>query len=329
MGPLASALAVAGINSAFKIGTSAANTAISAHYSKSLMRYQQRLNRQDNEYYLLHNPGFQRQGLEDAGYNPMLAYGASAVQPGHVSLGSASLGDGNSGFGEAFMKSQDIANAKEALKVQKEYNNNIIDNQRADIENKKAQTDLMRVEADEKRRSNMVNEALASDRLSLDDRNTQVSAFKMLNDAFLQYRAQQAVNVKGGFGKYLQGEKNYYPSASEDDLIKFYHRLFEKFGYVPTPDTKSGSSSREWENYPWRAFPLPPSSYDPSIFREFEKKDSGKKDDNPLIFKGFKQPNKEKAPKGSDRNPYTRKDKEKNWWKIFKDSTKYIRPFPL
>lgn len=327
MGPLAAFAAAAG-NNLFNLGASAANSAISAHYSKSLMRYQQRLNRQDNEYYLLHNPGFQRQGLEDAGYNPMLAYGASAAQPGHVSLGSASLGSSSSGFGEAFMKSQDISNAKESLKIQREYNNNLIANQRADIENKKAQTNLLQAEADEKRRSNLVNEALASDRLSLDDRNTQVSAFKMLNDAYLQYRAQQAVSVKGGLGKYLQGEKNYYPSASEDDIIKFYHRLFERFGYVPTPDTKSGSSSGDWVNFPWRAFPLPPSSYNPDMFREFQKKDSGKKDDNPLVFNGFKQPNKP-APKGSDRNPDTRKKDSRPWWKKALDSTKYIRVFPL
>lgn len=315
------------MNAGFNIAEGAANSAISAHYSKSMMRYQQKLNRQDNEYYLLHNPGFQRQGLEDAGYNPMLAFGMSSAQPGHVTLGSASLG--SPGSGKAFMESQELSNAKEALKVQKEYNNNIIENQKADIENKKAQTDLLRSEADEKRRSNMVNESLASDRLLLDARNSKVSSFKSLYDAYLQYRAQQAIKVNGGLGKYIQGEKNFYPSESEDDFIKFFHRIFGKFGYFPTPDVKNGSSSREWENFPWRAFPLPPSSYDPSMFREFEKKDTRKKDDNPLIFKGFKQPNKDTAPKGSDRNPYTRKDKEKNWWKIFKDSTKYIRPFPL
>lgn len=320
MGPLAAA----GVNMLGNIGASIANSAVSSYFSKSLMRYQSKLNRKDNEYYLLHNPGFQRQGLEDAGYNPMLAFGMSSAQPAHVGLGSSSLGSG----GDSFIKSFELANAKESLKVQKEYNNNIIDNQKADIQNKKAQTDLLKAEADEKRRSNMVNESLSSDRLLLDARNSKVSAFKMLNDAYLQYRAQQAVNVKGGLGKYLQGEKNYYPSASEDDLIQFYHRLFEKFGYVPTPNTKSGSSSREWKNYPWRAFPLPPSSYDPSIFRDFQKKDSGKKDDNPLVFKGFKQPNKP-APKGSDRNPDTRKKDSRPLWKKALDSTKYIRVFPL
>lgn len=322
------ALGAAAGNSLFNIGASAANSAISAHYSKSLMRYQSKLNRKDNEYYLLHNPGLQRQGLEDAGYNPMLAYGASAAQPAHVSLGSSSLGSSNSGFGEAFMKSQDIANAKESLKIQREYNNNIIANQRADIEIKKAQSDLLRSEADEKRRSNMVNEGLASDRLLLDARNSKVSSFRSLYDAYLQYRAQQAINFKGGFGKYFQGEKNFYPSENDDDFIKFFHRVFGKFGYVPTPNVKDGSKSSDWVNFPWRAFPLPPSSYDPSMFREFNKKDSGKKDDNPLVFKGFKQP-KKSAPKGSDRNPDTRKKDSRPWWKKAVDYTKYIRVFPL
>ena len=315
------------MNAGFNVAEGAANSAISAHYSKSLMRYQSKINRKDNEYYLTHNPGFQRQGLEDAGYNPMLAFSMSSAQPGHVSLGSASLG--SPGSGRAFMESQELSNAKEALKVQKESNNNIIENQKADIENKKAQTELLRSEADEKRRSNMVNENLASDRLLLDARNSKVSSFKSLYDAYLQYRAQEAVNLKGGLGKYIQGEKNFYPSENDDDFIKFFHRVFGKFGYAPTPDVKKGSSSGDWVNFPWRAFPLPPSSYDPSMFRDFQKKDTGKKDDNPLVFKGFKQPNKQpnKAPKGSDRNPDTRK--KQIWWKILLDSVKYVRPFPL
>ena len=312
------------MNAGFNVAEGAANSAISAHYSKSLMRYQSKINRKDNEYYLTHNPGFQRQGLEDAGYNPMLAFSMSSAQPGHVSLGSASLG--SPGSGKAFMESQELANAKEALKVQKEYNKNIIENQKADIDNKKAQTELLRSEADEKRRSNMVNENLASDRLLLDARNSKVSSFRSLYDAYLQYRAQQAVNVKGGLGKYIQGEKNFYPSENDDDFIRFFHRVFGKFGYLPTPDVKKGSSSGDWANFPWSGFPLPPSSYDPSMFRDSEKKDSGKKDDNPLVFKGFKQP-KKSAPKGSDRNPDTRK--KKNWRKIILDSVKYIRPFPL
>ena len=175
----------------------------------------------------------------------------------------------------------------------------------------------------------MVNENLASDRLLLDARNSKVSSFKSLYDAYLQYRAQEAVNLEGGLGKYIQGENNDYPSENDDDFIKFFHRGFGKFGYVPTPDVKKGSSSGDWVNFPWRAFPLPPSSYDPSMFRDFQKKDTGKKDDNPLLFKGFKQPNKQpnKAPKGSDRNPDTRK--KQIWWKILLDSVKYVRPFPL
>ena len=320
MGPLAAA----GVNMLGNIGASVANSAVSSYFSKSLMRYQSKLNRKDNEYYLLHNPGFQRQGLEDAGYNPMLAFGMSSAQPAHVGLGSSSLGSG----GDSFIKSFELANAKESLKVQKEYNNNIIDNQRADIENKKAQTQLLQAEADEKRRSNMMNETLANDRLLLDARNSKVSAFRSLYDAYLQYRAQQAVNVKGGLGKYIQGEKNYYPSENDDDFIRFFHSVFGKFGYVPTPDAKKGSSSGDWVNFPWRAFPLPPSSYDPSMFRDSDKNDykkDDKKDDNPLVFKGFKQPNK--APKGSDRNPDTRK--KQIWWKILLDSVKYVRPFPL
>ena len=45
------------MNAGFNVAEGAANSAISAHYSKSLMRYQSKINRKDNEYYLTHNPG--------------------------------------------------------------------------------------------------------------------------------------------------------------------------------------------------------------------------------------------------------------------------------
>ena len=313
------------LNAGFNIAEGAANSAISAHYNKALMTYQSRLNRKDQQWSLENSPGFQRKGLVDAGYNPILAFSQNTPSMGHVGLLGSSLGTPSAG--KAFMQSQELDNAKNQLKVQQEYNKNIIENQKAEIENKKAQTDILKQEADEKRRSNMVNESLSSDRLFLDARNSKVSAFRNLYDAYLQYRAQEAVKVKGGLGKYIQGEKNYYPSESQDDFVKFFHRVFGKFGYYPTPNVKSGSSSRAWDDFPWPGFPALPSSYHPSMFRDSDKNnDYIEIDDNPLVFKGFKQP-KKSAPKGSDRNPDT--PKKKNWRKILLDSVKFVRPFPL
>ena len=62
------------LNAGFNIAEGAANSAISAHYNKALMTYQSRLNRKDHQWSLENSPTFQRQGLVDAGYNPILAF---------------------------------------------------------------------------------------------------------------------------------------------------------------------------------------------------------------------------------------------------------------
>ena len=310
------------MNAGFNIAEGAANSAISAHYNKALMSYQSKLNRKDHQWSLEKSPTFQRQGLVDAGYNPILAFSQNTPSMGHVGLLGSSLGTPSAG--KAFMQSQELDNAKNQLKVQQEYNKNVVENQKAEIENKKAQTQILKEEADEKKRANLVAENLSSEKLKFDMKKTDLSLFDMLQKGYLQYRAQNAIKGKLNLG-ITSAQKNLYPSSEEDDVIKFYELMLSRFGFVPFPVSSASGSS--WGSYPWPGFPGLPSSYDPSLFHDKKdtgKKDTGKKDYDPLIFEGFKQP---KAPKGSDRNPDTRK--KQIWWKNLLDSVKYVRPFPL
>ena len=217
------------LNAGFNIAEGAANSAISAHYNKALMTYQSRLNRKDHQWSLENSPTFQRQGLVDAGYNPILAFSQNTPSMGHVGLLGSSLG--SPGSGKAFMESQTLDNAKNQLKVQQEYNKNVVANQRAEIENKKAQTQILKAEADEKKRANLVNEGISEKRFNMD-------FFKSIEDAYMQYRAQEAARGQGsisipGVAK-LDFSKNVHPDAT-DDHVRFLESLLEKYGYKPTP----------------------------------------------------------------------------------------------
>ena len=217
------------MNAGFNIAEGAVNSAVSAHYSKSLMRYQSKLNRKDHQWGLLNSPTFQRQGLVDAGYNPILAFGQNTPAMGHVGLLGSSFG--SPGSGKAFMESQELDNAKNALKVQQEYNKNVVANQKAEIENKKAQTQILKAEADEKKRANLVNEGILDKRFNMD-------FFKSIEDAYMQYRAQEAARGTGTISipgvANLSFNKNVHPDAT-DDHVRFLESLLGKYGYKPTP----------------------------------------------------------------------------------------------
>ncbi len=217
------------LNAGFNIAEGAANSAISAHYNKALMSYQSRLNRKDHQWSLENSPTFQRQGLVDAGYNPILAFSQNTPAMGHVGLLGSSLGSPSAG--KAFMQSQELDNAKNQLKVQQEYNRNVVANQRAEIENKKAQTQILKAEADEKKRANLVNEGISEKRFNMD-------FFRTVEDAYMQYRAQEAARGTGTISipgvANLSFNKNVHPDST-DDHVRFLESLLGKYGYKPTP----------------------------------------------------------------------------------------------
>lgn len=249
------------LNAGFNIAEGAANSAISAHYNKALMSYQSKLNRKDHQWSLEHSPTFQRQGLVDAGYNPILAFSQNTPAMGHVGLLGSSLG--SPGSGKAFIESQQLDNAKNQLKVQQEYNKNVVANQRAEIENKKAQTQILKAEADEKKRANLVNEGISEKRFNMD-------FFKSIEDAYMQYRAQEAARGQGsitipGVAK-LDFSKNVHPDAT-DDHVRFLESLLEKYGYKPTPKAsfiKLPPGTRSY--FPESLQPVLPAESDPRLF---------------------------------------------------------------
>lgn len=81
------------ISSGLDVLGSAASSAMSAHYNREAMRYQQRLNLETLE----QSPSRMRKGLEDAGYNPLLAVDGGVSQANGVSALSPSVDFGRVG----------------------------------------------------------------------------------------------------------------------------------------------------------------------------------------------------------------------------------------
>lgn len=104
-------------------------------------------------------PALQREGYENAGYNPLLMFGA---QPVHPEIFSAQ--GQNVDFSGAFGKVAEAMTGKEQAKNQKMYNDAVIDNAKAEIDNKKAQTDILKAQAEETRLNNAETRRITEDR---------------------------------------------------------------------------------------------------------------------------------------------------------------------
>lgn len=102
---------------AFSSGNSGAG--VSPAMSKDLMRYQMSLNKDYTQWLNENQYGFMRTGLESAGYNPLLALGASPQQ-GAISPVAATDGD-MSGF-SGLNAVQSFASLKNTAKVVAETN---------------------------------------------------------------------------------------------------------------------------------------------------------------------------------------------------------------
>lgn len=260
------------MNAGFNIAEGAANSAISAHYNKALMAYQSRINRKDHKWSLENSPTFQRQGLVDAGYNPILAFSQNTPSMGHVGLGSSSLGSPSAG--KAFMESQQLDNAKNQLKIQQEYNKNVIANQKAEIEQKKAQTEILKEQADESKRKNLVSEDLlkqaqAETKRSNISRETETNRSNLSREVLEKQRNNIAGfnSVLGSYIDYVRSTASEYSGdikipgffngsgrwkdIPEDDLTNFMLQfLSNHYGFTLTPKVK-------WSNEPPHGVKLP------------------------------------------------------------------------
>lgn len=104
-------------------------------------------------------PAYQRQGFENAGYNPLLMFGAQPVHPESFSMNGQNF-DFASGFGQV----AEAMTAKEQADNTKKYQEALVDNQKAEVANKQAQTKVLEAQAEETRLNNKENRELQSTR---------------------------------------------------------------------------------------------------------------------------------------------------------------------
>lgn len=247
------------------IGVNAANAAVNAHYSKALMDYQSRINRKDFEWQALNAPTFNRTGLVDAGYNPILAFGSNSASMGHVS--SPSVSGGSSSAGRNFIASMEAENAKVKLQQEKEYNENTLDLQKQEIENKEAQTDILKAQAEEAKRKNLVSEELLKQsqdetkrsnlaretetnrsnfsREVLEKEKNEISGFHSAVGAYNDYVRSTASEYSGDvkIPGFFKGSGK-WKDIPEDDMTKFILQyLSNQYGFTPTPKPKWSNES--------------------------------------------------------------------------------------
>ena len=144
----AGSLASSGLN--FSSGNYSLNKQIDA--SKNMARWQ-----------ATKLPALQREGYVDAGYNPLLMFGAQPVHPQSFSWQGQNLD-----ISGAFSRISDAITAKEQAKNQREYNDAVVDNAKQDVENKKVETQIHREQLEEMKRNNSESNRIteARDRMS-------------------------------------------------------------------------------------------------------------------------------------------------------------------
>lgn len=104
LGGIANSIGSFGLDMANKAATGALN----AHYSRELMRYQDKLNRQYGE----DAASIARRGYEKADMNPMLAYTNSAQQAAYTASGETGSGQQSDALGGANQLAQTQSNIK-------------------------------------------------------------------------------------------------------------------------------------------------------------------------------------------------------------------------
>lgn len=104
-------------------------------------------------------PALQRQGYENAGYNPLLMFGAQPVHPQSFDFNGQNLD-----VSGAFSKISDAITAKEQAKNMKEYNDAVVDNAKQDVANKKVETQIRREQLEEMKRNNSETNRITEDR---------------------------------------------------------------------------------------------------------------------------------------------------------------------
>lgn len=220
MDPASIALSIAGGQSSSMMGMLGGYFA-----SKSLMRYQSKLNRQNLVWNSKNLPSLQRTGFENAGFNPLLIYGASAPSVSPASIPSVP----SSGFASGAASLLQAMTGQEQAKNQKMYNDALIDNAKAEIDNKKAQTDVLKAQAEETRLNNSETRRITENR---DNMKHVIDLLKSRID-YIRSGAGSTHSSFGfklpfGLGHYSRDENR--DNSSIDGVIHALDLMIKKYG---------------------------------------------------------------------------------------------------
>lgn len=149
-----------GLSDLFGAGMDLLGDRMQYSYDKRLMREQAKINREQEKWFALNMPTFRRTGFEDAGYNPLLAFSANFGSAPGVSIPNFT-----SHLGSRSLSSTMEANTgREQMQNEKNYQREVIKNQKADVKNKEAQTKVLEAQAEETRLNNAETRRITEDR---------------------------------------------------------------------------------------------------------------------------------------------------------------------
>lgn len=140
------------------IGASSAKPLVEFFGGRSNMRLQNKLYRQNLKWNATSLPMLQRKGYEAAGYNPLLMYGASPVTAQMPSMAEAPSMD----LAGDMSRMMEANTGREQMLNTKEYQNAVVKNERADVKNKEAQTEVLKAQAEETRLNNKEHRTLTN-----------------------------------------------------------------------------------------------------------------------------------------------------------------------
>lgn len=202
--------------------SSAFGSAMNYAYSKALQNNQYKLNLKG----LKESPAAQRTGLENAGYNPILAVNSSGMA--NATTG-ATAGLSDNGFGSSF------ANAYKTFKLEKDLNKAQISNLQADNLQKDANATLAKEQAqtEQYKRDNLsfqnamldIEKHLKEKDLAWYDRKAYADIYELMQRAE-NYRAMQSIESYNA----QTARKTFQLNREMQEYEKDYVKRFKEFG---------------------------------------------------------------------------------------------------
>lgn len=209
-----------GLSDLFGAGMDMLGDRMQYSYDKRLMREQMKLNREQEKWSALNMPTYRRTGYQDAGYNPLLAFSSNIGSAQGVSIPNFTSHLGSSSLSHMM----EANTGREQMKNQKDYNEAMLENARADVANKRAQTKILKEQAEETRLNN------AETRRITEDRNKMSHVIDLLRQRIDYIRSgagttRTSVSIPGFF--------NRFESRDNTDVSGTIHaldKMIQKYG---------------------------------------------------------------------------------------------------